>query len=202
VKKSPVMKPLARLLPLIASIALIAPRSGFGTDVSIYKIELAGGTAVLAKKPPVPQGNRLVFTRYPDGAIVSLKRADVRRVVTTSATSVEAKSVKPGTLVILGSTGGSNSTPSGPSGGGGGGAAAATSPGEGPGGTAMFNPSRNYRPEWDGRQVPGQSLAFPASANDYREGATLAHPPAGAMQSSPGQPPTGVPSGEPPKAPN
>jgi hypothetical protein len=195
------MKPLARLLLLTASVALVAARPGLGTESSIYRIELAGGTVVLAKTPPVPQGNRVVFTRYPDGGIVSLKRADVKRVVTTSITSTEAKSVKPGALVVLGSTGGSNSTPSGPSGGGAGGAAA-TRPGEGPGGSAMFNPSRNYRPEWDGTQVPGQTIAHPASAGDYREGVTFAHPPASASQSSPGQPPTGVPSGEPPKAPN
>jgi hypothetical protein len=197
VEQLPVMKPLTRLLLLSASVALVAPRPGFGTEASIYKIELAGGTVVLAKTPPVPQGNRVVFTRYPDGGIVSLKRADVKRVVTTSVTSREAKSVKPGTLVVLGSTG-SGPAPSSRSGGG----AAALRPGEGPGGTALFNPSRNYRPEWDGTQVPGQTIAHPASAGDYREGVTFAHPPASASQSSPGQPPTGVPSGEPPKAPN
>jgi hypothetical protein len=97
--------------------------------------------------------------------------------------------------VILGPTGeGASATASS-------GNSTALRPGEAPGGRAMFNSSRDYRPEWDARQVPGQSLAYPASAGDYREGATLAYPPASAGQMGPGQIPTGVPSGEPPKSP-
>ena len=75
-------------------------------------------------------------------------------------------------------------------------------PGEGPGGTALLNPDRPYRPEWDSTRVPGQNLPFPNSPNDYREGKTFAYPPAGAVQEAPGEPPKMAPSsGEPPKAP-
>ena len=192
------MKPLIRLLLLIAVVAT-SSRAAFGAEVGIYRIELGGGTVILAKSPPVPQGTRVVFSRYPDGAVMSLKRADVRRVSTSSIVRTDPRTVKPGTMVVLGPTGGgaaaAGTAPAT-------GAAAATQPGEAPGGTAMFNPSRNYRPEWDARQVPGQNLAYPASAGDYREGSTFAYPPGSASQGSPGQPPTGVPTGEPPKAPN
>ena len=76
-------------------------------------------------------------------------------------------------------------------------------PGEAKGGTALFNPDRAYRPDWDGKLVPGSTMGLPNSANDYREGATLAHPAAGASQSAPGEPPMMKPSsGEPPKSPN
>jgi hypothetical protein len=193
------MKTLGRFLLLAALLAIAAPPSASGAEASIYRIELGGGTVVLAKAPPVTQGNRVVFSRYPDGAVMSLKRGDVRRVVTTSIVQAQAKTVKPGTMVVLGPTGGGASSastaPAGAS-------PTANQPGEAPGGTALFNPSRNYRPEWDARQVPGQNLAYPASRGDYREGATFAYPPGSASQASPGQPPTGVPTGEPPKSPN
>ncbi|MGH3087287.1 MAG: hypothetical protein ACRDSJ_08215, partial [Rubrobacteraceae bacterium] len=70
-------------------------------------------------------------------------------------------------------------------------------------GTALFNPNREYRPDWDSKQVPGLSIPYPAALGDYKEGLTLAYPPASATQSAPGQPPMMAPSGgEPPKPPN
>ena len=42
------------------------------------------------------------------------------------------------------------------------------------------------------------NLAYPPAPGDYREGKTFAYPPGTAVQTAPGQPPTGVPSGEPP----
>lgn len=162
----------------------------------IYRIELAGSQIVLARTPPVPRGARLVFSRHPDGAVMSLKRSEVKRVVTVSSAKPDvSRNLRPGEMLVLGPTG---------EGRGGGETAAPVRerrPGETPDGKALFNSSRDYRPEWDARQVPGQSLAFPASLGDYREGATLAYPPGGATQTGPGQPPTGVPSGPPPKSP-
>jgi len=202
------MKPTARSLLLVAGVALAASSLFGATTVQapvapaamIYRVELASGSPLLARTPPVPHGNRIVFSRYPDGALVSLKRSDVVRVVSTPASTAApapvARTIRPGTLIMLG-----------PTGEGGGGTTAATAggsmaPGQSPDGRALLNPRRDYRPEWDARQVPGQNLAFPASAGDYREGMTFAYPPGTAVQSGPGQPPVGVPSGEPPKVPN
>lgn len=195
------MKTASRIL--LVSLALVAlPRGAAASDATIYRVELADGSALLARTPPVAHGTRLVFSRHPDGALVSLKRTDVKRVVTApipaaAENAAVVRSVRPGTLIMLG-----------PTGEGAGGAAtntkeagSATAPGQASDGRALLNPSRDYRPEWDARQVPGQNLAFPASAGDYREGMTFAYPPGTAVQTAPGQPPTGVPSGEPPKSP-
>jgi hypothetical protein len=187
---------------LLVSLALAAsPRGAAASDAMIYRVELADGSALLARTPPVAHGTRLVFSRYPDGALVSLKRTDVKRVATAplptaTATSV-VRSVKPGTLIMLGPTGeGAGAAITAAKG-----AGSNLPPGEAADGRALLNPSRDYRPEWDSRQVPGMNLALPASAGDYREGMTFAYPPGTAVQTAPGQPPTGVPSGEPPKSP-
>jgi hypothetical protein len=183
---------------LAFAVLVLLPVVGRGAEPTVYRIELAGGQTFLAKAPPVPRANRLVFARHPDGAVVSLKRADVRRVVTTAAPSAAqpfGRVVRPGTLVVLGPTGG------GAPGGNATGERSAPRPGEASDGRALLNPSRDYRPDWDSRQVPGQTLPYPASPGDYREGRTLAMPPGGATQSAPGQPPTGVPSGPPPQSP-
>ena len=189
---------------VLVTLALAASPLGAATsEPMVYRVELVSGAPLTARTPPVPRGNRLVFTRHPDGALVSLKRSDVLRVVSVplakTAAPVVARTVRPGTLIMLGPTGD----------GGGGTASAATTargaattpPGESPDGRALLNPSRDYRPEWDARQVPGMNLAYPASPGDYREGMTFAYPPGTAVQTSPGAPPTGVPSGEPPKSP-
>jgi hypothetical protein len=187
------------LLAATPATTRVAPAAPVAPSAMIYRVELASGSPLLARTPPVPHGNRIVFSRYPDGALVSLRRSDVVRVVSapasTAAPAPVARTVRPGTLIMLG-----------PTGEGGKGTTAATAgnsraPGQAPDGRALLNPGRDYRPEWDARQVPGQNLAFPASRGDYREGMTFAYPPGTAVQSGPGQPPVGVPSGEPPKVP-
>ena len=177
-------------LALAVSVALGA------AEPTLYRIEVAGGQTILARTPPVPKATRLVFSRHPDGAVMSLKRADVLRVVSVAASPaprVGASEVRPGTLVILGPTGeGSAGTQAV-------GAASPARPGAAPDGRALLNPQRDYRPDWDSSQVPGQNMPYPASAGDYREGRTMSYPPGTATQSGTGQPPTGVPSGPPPK---
>ena len=197
------MKIASRIL-LVALALSVSPLRATAGEAMIYRVELASGAALLARTPPVPNGSRLVFARHPDGALLSLKRADVRRVVSvplapTTATAAVRK-FRPGELIILGPTGegagGAGSTSSKAT------AAASTAPpGEAPDGSALLNPARDYRPGWDGSQVPGMNLAYPAAPGDYREGKTFAYPPGTAVQTAPGQPPTGVPSGEPPKSP-
>ena len=193
------MKTASRIL--LVTLALAAsPLRAATSEPMVYRVELASGATLTARTPPVPQGTRLVFARHPDGALVSLKRSEVLRVVSVPlakmAAPAVARTVRPGTLIMLGPTGGGAGATAGT-----GAAGAASAPGQAADGSALLNPARDYRPEWDGQQVPGQGLAFPASAGDYREGMTFAYPPGTAVQSAPGQPPTGVPSGEPPKSP-
>ena len=190
------MKFVARLLAAAVFAALLAPLAAGAAEPMVYRIELAGGQQVFARTPPVPHGTRLVFSRYPEGVLMSLKRSDVQRVITVPpAKTADVRKHRPGDLIILGSTGGgaAGSTPSEAEG--------AMRPGEAIDGKALLNPSRDYRPGWDSKQVPGQTLPYPASPNDYREGRSLAYPPGTAVQAAPGQPPIGVPSGEPPKSP-
>lgn len=186
------MKLVTRIL---AAAALSAPLALYGAEPMLYRIELAGNQVLFARTPPVAKGGQFVFSRHPDGAVVSVKRAEVRRVVTVAQARAEVRKIRPGEMIVLGPTGG------GSAGAGGSATASSARPGEAPGGRALLNPARDYRPEWDSTQVPGQSLAFPASPGDYREGRSFAYPPGSATQSAPGQPPTGVPSGEPPKSP-
>lgn len=192
------MKRIARWIVAVAVLALVGPRPALAAQPNLYRIELAGGVVLYARTPPVPRGTRIVFARYPDGTLMSLKASDVRRVVVTPVVKADTPNLKPGELLVLGPTGGGAS---GPAPAGAGGAQPGEAPGEGPGGKALLNPSRDYRPSWDAKQVPGMNLPYPAAPGDYREGATLSYPPGNATQSGPGQPPTGVPSGEPPKSP-
>jgi len=189
------MRYVVRLLVATVFTALLAPLAAGGAEPTVYRLELAGGQQLLARTPPVPQGTRLVFSRHPDGAVMSVKRSDVRRVVTVPLAKADARKFRPGEVIVLGPTGegGAGTTASNTT--------SPTRPGEAPDGKALLNPARNYRPDWDAKQVPGQTLPFPASPGDYREGKTFAYPPGTAVQSGPGQPPTGVPTGEPPKSP-
>ncbi|PYQ35573.1 MAG: hypothetical protein DMF54_06030 [Acidobacteria bacterium] len=193
------MRLLARIVAVAIFAALLAPgpgRAAGAGEAMVYRIELAGGQQILARTPPVPRATRLVFARYPDGALMSLKRSDIERVVSVPVpkTAVVRKS-RPGELIVLGPTGERGTGTAGSQ------APGTTRPGEAADGKALFNPARDYRPDWDSKQIPGQNLAFPASANDYREGRSFAYPPGTAVQTAPGQPPTGVRSGEPPKSP-
>lgn len=180
------------------ALVLLSPTPLRSAEAMLYRIELAGGQTIIARTPPVPRARRLVFSRHPDGAVMSLKREDVRRVVSVAAgptPKAVVRDFRPGTLVVLGPTGeGSAGTESARE-------ASTARPGAAPDGRALLNPQRDYRPDWDSSQVPGQNLPYPASPGDYREGRTMSYPPGGATQSGTGQPPTGVPSGPPPKSP-
>ncbi len=184
------------LLAALISIHAATPAS------AVFKVELAGNQTVWAEDKPRDAGALVLFHRYPGGLLVSVKKADVRRVVAVPRVADEVKRLKTGSEVVLGSLAsrplpGSPATaggapPEGP----------ALPPGERKDGTALLNPDRPYRPEWDSKQVPGLNLPYPASPNDYREGSTLAYPPATAVQEAPGEPPKMPPgTGEPPKAP-
>jgi|SRR5437667_6648607 len=182
---------MGRRYALCAALAFLAAALALAAGTVIYKIELAGSQAIWSKDRPQQAGNLLLFHRYPGGALMSVKKNDVRRIVATPAVS---QAPNPGTRVIeLGPTGDGGRTVAA-------GAASGTAtgpaiqPGSRPGerrdGTALFNPDRPYRPDWDSKQVPGMNVPYPASPNDYREGYVYAHPPASASVPAPGEPPT------------
>jgi hypothetical protein len=166
---------------------------------TVYKIELSGNQTIWSADQPRDTGALLLFHSYPGGLLVSVKKADVRHITLSNRATVTGRGLRPGTVIELGRTGsGSTAAP--------GGAAADGTPlppGERKDGTALLNPDRSYRPDWDAKQVPGLNLPYPASPNDYREGKTFAYPPAAAVQEAPGEPPKMPPnSGEPPKGPS
>jgi len=186
------------LLAALISIRAVAPAA---SGSSVYKVELLGNQIVWSQDQPKNAGAVVLFHRYPGGLLVSVKKMDVRRVTAVPRAAEEIKSLKTGKDVLIGPLAGRPSSGSNtaevrtrPEG-------AALAPGERKDGTALLNPDRKYRPEWDSKQVPGLNLPYPASPNDYREGRAVAYPPASAVQEAPGDPPKMPPSSEPPKAP-
>jgi hypothetical protein len=162
---------------------------------SIYRIETGGSGLLFSMDRPVQSGELVLFHQYPGGALMSVRRADIRRI------AAEPRPEPRSAYVDIGVTGGGARRDAAAAG-------KTTGRGEPPGpgarrdGTALLNPDRKYQPDIDSKQVPGMNLGYPASPNDYREGRTFAYPAAPAVQSAPGEPPT-MPagSGEVPKAP-
>ena len=147
----------------------------------IYRLELAGKKTLWSQDRPVQSGAQVLFHRYPDGVLLSVKRSDLLRVVATKYQPDVARALRPGGLIELGATGGGTSQMQP-----GNAASRVPGPGERKDGKALLNPDRPYRPDYDSKQVPGMNLGLPNSPNDYREGKTFAYPPASATQSAPG----------------
>jgi hypothetical protein len=176
---------------MLATFLLAAAVSAASAPAStLYRVDLAGNQSAWALDKPQPNGPLLLFRHYPDGALMSVRAKDVRRIVATGARPEVSKRLKPGETVEIGATGGGvgSSVGAGTS------AAAGKAlsvppPGARKDGTALFNPNRPYDPSWDSKMVPGASMAYPNSPNDYVEGKTLAYPPAAAVQAAPGDVP-------------
>ena len=162
---------------------------------SIYRIETGGSGLLFSTDRPVQSGELVLFHQYPGGALMSVRRSDIRRI------AAEPRPEPRSAYVDIGVTGGGARRDASASG-----KTTGRSEPAGPGarrdGTALLNPDRKYQPDIDSKQVPGMNLGYPASPNDYREGRTFAYPAAPAVQSAPGEPPT-MPagSGEVPKSP-
>jgi hypothetical protein len=195
----------AVLLAGVAATSAAAPAAP-----NLYRIELAGGGAVWAKDAPMQSGTLVTFHRYPDGVLVSIRRSDLVRVAITKPAPSVARGLVAGGAIDIGitGTGGGSSSAIGKAGAGAPkratGAVPKSNPalGETKEGTALFNPDRAYRPDWDSRQVPGLNLGNPNSPNDYREGKTLAYPSAAGSVAAPGDLPRAkVETGDPPKGP-
>jgi hypothetical protein len=186
------------LLAAAASSALAAEPA----TSRVYRIELVGGGILWSDDAPLQSGEQILFHGHPAGSLKSLRRSDIQRIVAQNVVIPTAAAVQPGEAVDVGVTGSGGRRPLAarpalpPRGQG-------TRPGENKDGSALFNPDRTYRPDWDGKQVPGTTLGYPNSPNDYKEGKTFAYPAATAAQGSPGDPPMMKPSsGELPKNPN
>jgi hypothetical protein len=206
------------MIPVMLLVGAIFLAGAAATSVpqppaaNLYRLELSGGGAVWSKDTPMQSGALVTFHRYPDGALVSIRRSDLVRVAITKPEPSVARGLAAGAAVdigITGSGGGPASAAGRPSGGAtrrpavaGAKATSNPAPGETKDGTALFNPDRAYKPEWDSRQVPGLNLGNPNSPNDYKEGRTFAYPPAPVTQAAPGDLPRAkVETGDPPKAP-
>jgi hypothetical protein len=185
---------------LLAAVISIHAATPPGPGASIYRIDLAGNQTAWSEDQPRDAGTLVLFHRYPGGLLVSVKKADVRRVTSTPRVAEEPKRVRSGRDVMIGTLGARRTSGAGAAAKKGSAEGILLPPGENKDGTALLNPDRRYRPEWDSRQVPGLNLPYPASPDDYREGKTFAYPPASAVQEAPGDPPTMPPgNGEPPK---
>lgn len=176
---------------LFAGSVAAAPAPPGSDAPRLYRVELSGGPSAWAMGKPQPNGALLLFRHYPDGALMSVRAKDVKRIVATSAHPEVFKRLEPGEAVEIGATGGG--APGSAAGGGGAAAAgkalAVPPPGARKDGSALFNPGRPYNPSWDSKLVPGASMPYPNSPNDYAEGKTIAHPPAPAVQAAPGDVP-------------
>jgi hypothetical protein len=192
------------LLPaaILAGAVAAASTAGAPPARDLYRLELTGNQTIWSQDRPVASGSLILFHRFPDGVLLSVRGTDVRRIVVSKYQAPSVPALSPGGVVDLGTTGSGSAAVSA------GGAPRSTGagplpPGERKDGTALLNPDRSYRPEWDSKQVPGMNIAYPASSNDYREGKTFAYPPAAATQAVPGDVPRArVETGEPAKAPS
>jgi hypothetical protein len=156
-------------MPAAAAAATPATAAPATAASELYRLDLGGNTNVWAQDRPQSVGGSIVFHRYPDGALMSVKASDVKR-ISTSKAQPTSKGLAPGQQVDIGMTG-----PGAPGKGGGSatgaarGQAAPPAPGERKDGSALFNPNRGYRPDWDSKQVPGVNIGNPNSPNDYQE---------------------------------
>jgi hypothetical protein len=119
------------------------------------------------------RGDIYYFHRLQDGALMTLKKADVKRISDQPRTPTWAQDLVE--IANLPMEGGSQAGPTN----------AATVRRGGP------NPSLGSG--FYGNVVPGTTIGMPNSANDYQIGRTFAAPPANAVQSSPGAPPQAPP---------
>jgi hypothetical protein len=170
--------------PTVASSAPAEP------PIVVYRIETARQGFLYAADHPMQAGELVSFHEYPNGTLVSLRRSEIARVVAEKRARSSA-GPRPGEAIDIGLAGpgsasgtGVAGATSGPHGG------VARGPGSRSDGTALFNPDRAYRPADDSKLVPGATMGYPNSPNDYREGRTMSYPAAPAVQTAPGNPPT------------
>ena len=157
---------------LLCASVLLACGLTLRAEQVFYQIDLAPSGKVISQDTPVAKGSTIVFHRYPDGMLMSMRRSDVKVLTriapqSAAATLPRQKLVQIGNLAFQGAQAGPTSTSA---------VAAKPAPAIGSG--------------YYGNVVPGQTQGMPNSPNDNVVGRTWAAPPGNAVQSSPGAPPT------------
>lgn len=160
---------------LVAAAFLFACAFAVRAEQVFYQIDLAPSGKVISQDLPVAKGNTVVFHRYPDGALMSMRRTEVKTLTRITPQAAQATLPKE-KLVQIGNLAFQGSSQAGPAAAGTAGKAAAQPAGVGTG--------------FYGNVVPGITQGMPNSANDNQVGRTWAAPPGNATQSSPGAPPT------------
>jgi len=170
---------------LIGAVALLAAAAAASAaERAYYRIEMTPAGQMIASDLPVLKGNTYLFHGYPSGTLVSLRRADVRKITQISASAATATNpadriVSIGNLAMQGGT---------------------TQAGTTNANTVGRKASGPELGKWVyGNVVPGISEGMPNSPNDYQVGRTFAAPPGNAVQSAPGEPPMMPSSANPPK---
>jgi hypothetical protein len=160
-----------------AGIAIVALLLGAAFAIRaeqvFYQIDLVPSGRLIALDMPVAKGSTIVFHRYPDGLLMSMRRSDVKAVGRISpqaavATLPQEKVVQIGDLAFQGAAQAGLSNTSA--------VRAKSAPAIG----------RGFYSE----VVPGVTQGMPNSRNDNVIGRSWAPPPSNATQSAPGSPPT------------
>jgi hypothetical protein len=170
---------------LLSGAAAVTPAAAEPAAPTLYRIELAGNSTIWSQDRPQQSGALIVFHRYPDGVLMSVRSSDVKRMAAARPKPTN-KQLAPGQQIDIGQTGSGSASAKAAAGGAGSGAQPALGLGERKDGTALLNPDRSYRPDWDSKLVPGLTMGNPNSPNDYREGRTFGYPSATSPPIAPG----------------
>jgi len=160
---------------LISAAILVACAFALRAEETYYQVDLIPSGKLIARDAPVARGTIVLFHKYPDGTLISMRRSEVRQITRISAQAAAATNpaqrlVPIGNLAMQG-----GSAQAGPTNASAVGARTAAGPQLGRG--------------FYGNVVPGQTQALPNSPNDYQIGRSYAAPPSNAVQTAPGAPP-------------
>jgi len=162
---------------ILLGTALLAFAFALQGQQTFYQIDLVPSGMLLSAQPPASKGTTLVFRRFPDGTLMSLRKTDVKKVsqITRDQAllSPADQVVQIGTLAMQG-----GSSQAGPT----------NVNAVRPRGAAKTGPELGQG--FYSNVIPGETTAMPNSANDYQIGRTYAYAPSNATQSSSGAPPT------------
>jgi hypothetical protein len=160
---------------LVTAAVLFACAGALRAEQVFYQIDVAPSGKVISQDLPVAKGTTIVFHRYPDGVLMSMRRSEFKTFSRITPQAAQATLPKE-KLVQIGNLAFQGSSQAGPAAAGTASKSAAQANGIGQG--------------FYGNVVPGQTQGMPNSANDNQVGRTWAAPPGNAVQSAPGAPPT------------
>ncbi|HEY3204234.1 MAG TPA: hypothetical protein VGL03_11290 [Thermoanaerobaculia bacterium] len=160
---------------LVLGAVLLACAFAARAEETFYQIDLVPTGKIISRDAPTSKGTTILFHKYPDGTLISMRKSDVKNVTkisaqTATATNPAERVISIGNLAMQG--GSAQAGPTNVS-------AVAGSRGGPELGKGFY-----------ANVVPGITQGMPNSLNDYRVGRTFAAPPGNASQSAPGAPPT------------